>query len=147
MENKELVILVAAVIAAVASMASISINIFLSSKNQRLNRIWENEFERIFELEEKIGILVDDLIYFRCRSEEEKEKFFEMQSYLPNAMGRFRRYPELHEALRLVSHDANWYFGRDMQHGSKEEYEEAKSNLESSYKGFIKACDKVLKRK
>ncbi|VAW46708.1 hypothetical protein MNBD_GAMMA03-1116 [hydrothermal vent metagenome] len=147
MENKELVILVAAVIAATASIASILINIYISSKSQRRNRIWENEFERIFELEEKVGILVDDLIYFRCRSKEEKDKFFEMQNYLPNAMGRFRRYPELHEALRLVSHDANWYFGRDMKHGSKEEYEEAKNNLESSYKCFIKACDKILERK
>lgn len=86
-------------------------------------------------------------MYFRCRETDEKEKFYDIQSYLPEAMGRFRRYPDLHEALRLVSHDANWYFGQDMKHKSREDYLEAKKNLESSYQNFLKCCDKILDRK
>lgn len=143
MEIKDLLVLVAAVIAAVASIA----NVVISSRNQRNNKIWEKELERIFDLEEQVGVLVDDLIFFRCRSEDEKEKFYQMQRYLPSAMGRFRRHPELHEALRLVFHDTGWYFSRDMKHESKEEYAEAKENLLSSYAKFLKACDKVLGRK
>lgn len=147
METKDLLVLIAAVIAAVASIMSILVNVILSSRSQRKNKIWERELERIFDLEEKVGVLVDDLIFFRCRSEDEKGKFYQMQRYLPNAMGRFRRYPELHEALRLVFHDAGWYFSRDMKHENKEEFSEAKENLLLSYKGFLKACDKVLGRK
>ena len=135
-------LVVVAVIAAVACIA----NVIISSKNQRNNKIWEKELERVFDLEEQVGVLVDDLIFFRCRSEDEKEKFFQMQRYLLNAMGRFRRYPELHEALRLVFHDAGWYFNRDMKDSSKE-YTEAKENLLSSYAKFLQACDKVLGRK
>ena len=147
METTDLFVLMAAAIAAVASVVSIIVNVMLSSRNQRKNKIWEKELERIFDLEEKVGVLVDDLIFFRCRSEDERDRFFEMQRYLPNAMGRFRRYPELHEALRLLFHDAGWYFSRDMRHESKEEFAEAKKNLLSSYAGFLKACDKVLGRK
>jgi hypothetical protein len=147
METKDLLVLIAAVIAAIASVASILVNVILSSKNQRKNKIWEKELERIFDLEEKVGMLVDNLIFFRCRSEGEKDRFYQMQSYLPNAMGRFRRYPELHEALRLVFHDAGWYFSRDMKHDNKEEFNEAKANLQSSYAKLLKACDKILDRK
>jgi len=147
MVTTDLFVLIAAAIAAVASIISIIVNVILSSRNQRKNKIWEKELERIFDLEEKVGVLVDDLIFFRCRSEDERDRFFQMQRYLPDAMGRFRRYPELHEALRLVFHDAGWYFSRDMKHESKDEFAEAKANLLSSYAGFLKACDKVLGRK
>ncbi|WP_334022383.1 hypothetical protein [Alteromonas sp. S015] len=143
MEIKDFLVLVTAGIAAGASVY----NVIISSRNQRNNKIWEKELERIFDLEEKVGILVDDLIYFRCRSDDEKDKFYEMQNYLPNAMGRFRRHPELHEALRLVLHDAGWYFSRDMKHESKEEFSEAKENLLASYTNFLAACDNVLGRK
>ncbi|MES9857218.1 MAG: hypothetical protein ABW166_11500 [Sedimenticola sp.] len=147
MEIKDYFILIAAVVAALASIISIFVNISLSSKKERSNKLWEKEFDRIFKLEERVGVLVDDLIRFRCRTEDEKKKFYEMQNYLPNAMGRFRRYPELRESLRLVAHDAGWYFSQDMKHPSKEEFNEAKNNLETSYVNFTKACDKVLDRK
>jgi hypothetical protein len=142
METEDFFVLVAAVIAAIASVA----NVIISSRNQRDNKIWEKELERVFDLEEKVGVLVDDLVFFRCRTEGEKEKFYQMQHYLPNAMGRFRRHPELHEALRLVFHDAGWYFNRDMKHENSEEFAEAKGNLLSSYAKFLEACDKVLSR-
>ena len=147
METKDYFILIAAIVAASASIISIFVNIYLSSRKERSNKLWEKEFDRIFKLEERVSVLVDDLISFRCRSDDERKKFYEMQDYLPNAMGRFRRYPELREALRLVAHDAGWYFSQDMKHRSKEEYNEAKNNLETSYVSFTKACDKVLDRK
>ena len=146
METKDYVILIVAIVAASASIVSIFVNIYLSSKKERSNKLWEKELERIFELEENVGVFVDDLIFFRCRENMEKEKFYEKQHYLPNAMGRFRRYPDLHEALRLVSHDALWYFSQDMKHENNEDYNQAKTNLETSYQNFIKACDKVLER-
>lgn len=109
--------------------------------------MWEKELERFFSLEEKVGVLVENLMAFRCREDVEKGQCFEAQRYLQSAIGRFRRYPEVTKALRLVLHDAGYYFQKDMKHESKADFEEVKNNLEESYQTFLEACDGVLKRK
>lgn len=144
---KDYLIFAAAAIAAIASVASIFITISLSSKKERENKLWTMELERFFLLEEKVGILVESLMVFRCREDEEKQNYYEMQQYLASAIGRFRRYPNVLQALRLVQNDAGWYFSQDMKHDSRASYDEARSNLEESYQKFIKACDEVLQRK
>jgi hypothetical protein len=144
---KDYFILVAATIAATASVASIFVNFYLSSRKERENKLWEKELERFFVLEEKVGVLVENLMSFRCREDTEKEKYYEMQQYLASAIGRFRRYPNVLQSLRLLQNEAGWYFRQDMKHETKEDYNEARSNLEESYQKFLKACDEVLKRK
>ena len=144
---KDLLILATATIAAAASIISIFVNIRLSKQKERSNKIWEKELERFFELEEQVGILVENLIVFRCREESEKHSYFEKQQYLASAIGRFRRYPVVLHALRQLQNDAGWYFRQDMKHETKEDYEEARNNLESSYNEFLAACDTVLDRK
>ena len=144
---KDYLIFAAAAIAAIASVASIFITISLSSKKERENKLWEKELERFFSLEEKVGVLVESLMVFRCREDEEKQDYYEMQQYLASAIGRFRRYPNVLKALRLVQNDAGWYFSQDMKHDTKEAYNEARNNLEQSYQKFLIACDEVLQRK
>ncbi len=144
---KDLLILATATIAAAASIISIFVNIRLSKQKERSNKIWEKELERFFELEEQVGILVENLIVFRCREESEKNSYFEKQQYLASAIGRFRRYPVVFHALRQLQNDTGWYFRQDMKHETKDDYEEARNNLESSYKKFLVACDTVLDRK
>ncbi len=139
-------ILVAATIAAVASIISIFINVYLTSTVQRKNRLWNKEFERFLELEERTGVLVEDLMRFGCRSDIEKNKFYERTQYLRDDAGRFRRYPDVIEALRKLNNDASWYFSQDMKHETKEEFYEARNNLESSFKDLLTAIDKVVKR-
>lgn len=138
--------MVAATIAATASVVSIFVNIYRSSRKERENKLWEKELERFFLLEEKVGVLVENLMAFRCGEDSEKEEYFEMQQHLASAIGRFRRYPNVLQSLRLLQNDAGWYFSQDMKHKTKEDYNEARSNLEESYQKFINACDEVLKR-
>jgi len=144
---KDYFILVAATIAATASVASIFVNFYLSSRKERENKLWEKELERFFLLEEKVGVLVENLMVFRCREDSEKEEYYEMQQYLASAIGRFRRYPNVLQSLRRLQNNAGWYFRQDMKHETKEDYNEARSDLEESYQKFLKACDEVLKRK
>ncbi|MDF9401589.1 MULTISPECIES: hypothetical protein [Vibrio] len=146
MELKEGVTLFAALIAAVASVTAVWLNAHYATKKHRLNKLWEKEHERIFQLEETIGVFVDNLILFRIRSEEEKEDYYKAQRYLENAMGRFRRYEELRESLRLLSHDASWYFSNDMKHKDNSEFETAKNNLLQSFKKFTEECDRIQGR-
>ena len=145
--TKDLLILATAAIAAAASIISIFVNIHLSKKKERSNRLWEKELERFFDLEERVGVLVENLMAFRCREDSERHSYYQQQQYLASAIGRFRRYPKVLQSLRKLQNDASWYFSQDMKHETKKEFEEARNNLEGSYREFLQACDSVLERK
>jgi hypothetical protein len=142
----DILVLSAATIAALASIVSIFVNVYLTTTVERRNRLWNKEFERFLDLEERVGILVEDLLRFSIRTEIEKDKFFGSMQLLRDDAGRFRRYPEIMQALRDLNHYASWYFSQDMKHDTKEEFNEAKNDLLNSYKILINAIDKIVKR-
>lgn len=138
--------IVSAIFSAIFSIISIFINTSLSSKKDKANKVFDKELERIFNLEEEIGILVDDLLFYHFRNNGDNEYLQKKQHYLKKAMGQFRRYPDLHEALRKLSIDSGWFYTKDMNFGSDAESQKAKDNLENSYKDVISACDLILGR-
>lgn len=140
-------VLITATIAAVASIISIFVNVYLTSTVERRNRLWNKELDRFSELEEKVGILVEDLMAFNCRTDIEQSNFYERMQTLRTTAGRFRRYPEVMKSLRKLSNNAGWYFSQDMKHETKEEFCKIRDNLEESYQELLKAIDQVVKRK
>ena len=143
---KEYGTVIAASIAAIASIITLALNTRLTLNREKRRALWDKELERFVELEEVAGKITEDLMSHRCREEDDKEVFYQHMQYLRVAAGRFRRYPAVAQSIRCLSHDAGWYFGKDMKHESKEEYEEARNNLLESYSSLIKACDEALGR-
>lgn len=137
---------IAASIAAVASVATLILNALLATTREKRKALWEKELERFFELEEKAGQLTEDLFSYRCRSDDEKKDFYANSQYLRDMVGRFLRYEEVANALRKFNQCANWYFSQDMKHESKKEFEDARRDLEDSHKGLLIACDRAIGR-
>ena len=137
---------IAASIAAAASVATLILNALLTSTREKRKVLWERELERFFELEEKSGQLAEDLFGYRCRSEDERREFYANARYLRDMVGRFLRYGEVSKALREFIHSANWYFSQDMKHESQKEFEEARNDLEQSHKRLLTACDRAIGR-
>ena len=100
---------------------------------------------RFSDLEDTAGRLVEDLLAFNIRSENEKVQANEKIQSLRAATGCFLRYPEIAKSLRQITHSAVWYISRDMKHESREEYEEARTEVLDSFELFIKAIDETLK--
>ncbi|ATG92566.1 hypothetical protein [Methylomonas koyamae] len=132
-------------ISIIVSTIAAFFNIHLSSKYERENKLWEKELDHLIELEKKVSKLVNDLLCYRYRNTNSNE-IYEIQNYLQSAMGYFGRYSELREAIRLVRHDAGWYFDQDSKQADQATLLKAREDLIQSYNNFIEAHDKILKK-
>ena len=107
--------------------------------------LWERELMRFSELEDTAGRLVEDLLSFHIRSEEERAAAFEKLQFLRGATGRFLRYQKIAYALREVTASAGYYISQDMRHETKAEYEEARNDVSSCFEKLVVAIDETLK--
>ena len=126
---KDYTAIVVAVLAAAISIVNLVWSTRLNEGRERRKTLWEREMLRFSELEDTSGRLVEDLITFNIRSEEEKAQANEKIQSLRASTGRYLRYPEITKALREVTHSAGWYIARDMKHETREEYEALQENL------------------
>lgn len=143
---KEYAVIIAATIAALASIASLILSTRLTYDKEKRRILWVKEFDKFMELEETAGILTEDLLSYNCRTDEEKNEYYKKASFIRNSAGRFMRYPGVSKAIRELSHCAGWYFSQDMKHEGKEQYEEARADLERAYRGLVAECDKAMAR-
>jgi hypothetical protein len=138
----------AIVIACLAAAVSI-VNLFWSTRltegRERRKVVWERELNRFSELEDTAGRLVEDLLCYNIRSDEEGSAAREKLQFLRAATGSFLRYRAVAEALRDLNHAAGWYIAQDMKHESKAEFEEARRNVTDGFAKLIAACDETLK--
>lgn len=135
-------------VACVAASVSI-INLVWSTRlnegRDRRKVLWERELNRFSELEDTAGRLVEDLLSYKIRSDQERSAALEKLQVLRGATGRFLRYPTIASALRDVSHSAGWYIAQDMKHETKAEFEEARNDVTASFGKLIAAIDETLK--
>ena len=143
---KEYAAIIAASIAAIVSIVTLLLNTKLTINREKRKALWDKEIDKFMELEEVAEKVTEDLLCYRCREEDEKQEYFDNAAYLRIAAGKFHRYPEVLQALRELNHSAGWYFSQDMKHKTKEEYEEARYDLEKSFNSLIAACDKAIGR-
>ncbi|MCP4490365.1 MAG: hypothetical protein GY820_24055 [Gammaproteobacteria bacterium] len=137
--------IIVACIAAAISIINLVWSARINEGTARRKTLWERELIRFSELEDTAGKLVEDLLSYKIRTDEDRAEARDKLKYLHVATGSFLRYTEIAKALRLLSSDSGWYISRDMQHETKEEFEEARTNLITSYESLIKAIDKTLK--
>lgn len=130
--------------------AAVSIvNLFWSAHlNEGLERrrvLWERELARFSELEDTAGRLVEDLLSFNIRSEEERAAAFEKLQLLRGATGRFLRYKRIADALREIAVSVGYYISQDKRHETKVEYEEARNDVLTCFEKLVVAIDITLK--
>jgi len=138
----------AIIVACIAASVSI-INLVLSTRlnegRDRRKVLWERELNRFSELEDTAGRLVEDLLTYNIRSDQERSAALEKLAVLRGAIGRFLRYPTIASALRDISHSASWYISQDMKHETKADFEEARNDVTASFGKLIAAIDETLR--
>jgi hypothetical protein len=138
--------IIVACVAASVSIISLVWSTRLNEGRDRRKVLWERELNRFSELEDTAGRLVEDLLSYNIRSDQERSAALEKLQVLRGATGRFLRYPTIASALRDVSHSAGWYISQDMKHETKAEFEEARNDVTASFGKLIAAIDETLKR-
>lgn len=137
--------IVVACVAASVSIVSLVWSTRLNEGRDRRRVLWERELIRFSELEDTAGRLVEELLSYKIRSDQERSAALEKLHVLRGATGRFLRYPPIASALRGVSHCAGWYISQDMKHESKAEFQEARNDVTASFDKLIAAIDETLK--
>lgn len=143
---KEYAAIIAASIAAMASVVTLLLNTKLTINREKRKALWDKEIDKFIELEEIAGKITEDLLSYSCRDEDDKKEYYSNAAYLRIAAGKFRRYPEVLQALRDLSHSAGWYFSQDMKHETTEEFNKVRADLEESFNALIAACDNAIGR-
>lgn len=142
---KDYAAIIVACLAAAVSIVNLTLSTRLSEGRERRKVLWERELDRFSELEDTAGRLVEDLLSYNIRSDTERSAALEKLQVLRGATGRFLRYPAIAAALRDVIHSAGWYISQDMKHETKEQFEEARKDVTTSFSKLISAIDETLK--
>lgn len=142
---KDYVAIVVACVAAAVSIVTLVLTTRLTEGRERRKVLWERELVRFAELEDVAGRLVEDLLRYNIRSDEERNLAYEKLQFLRTATGRFLRYKSVASALRDLENAAGWYIREDMRHESKAEYEKARADVFGSFEKLISTCDETLK--
>ena len=142
---KDYAAIIVACVAAAVSIVNLFWSAHLNEGRERRKVLWERELNRFSELEDTAGRLVEDLLSYNIRSDEERSAAREKLQLLRAATGRFLRYPSIASALRDVTHSAGWYISQDMKHETKAEFEEAQNDVTNSFGKLIAAVDETLK--
>ena len=138
---------IGAIIAALASIATLVLSTALTFRREQRKALWEQELRRFLELEEAAGRLTEGLTTYELRVSPEGEKqFWDHYNWLKVATGRFRRYPGVHTALREFCHAAAAFHQVDKRTGSPTEYDERGAALEQAFQKLIAVADKATRR-
>ena len=112
---------------------------------ERRKFLWEKELNRFSELEQAAGHLVESLLSYSTRSDEERSNVRQQLQDLRSATGRFLRYSAIATALRDFNHASGWFYSQDMKHETKAESEEARNDVSNCFKKLVAAIDETLK--
>jgi hypothetical protein len=144
---KDWVGLVAALVAACASVATLLLSARLQYRREQRKALWEQELRRFLELEESAGKITEDLLAYGLRAQGNPAEVFDGQhQWLKAAAGRFRRYPDVHRALIEFNHCCAEVFQVERAYGSAEQFQTYDQRLQAAYQDLLKACDKALRR-
>ena len=116
----------------------------LALKRERRQQLWNRELDRFFELEELAGMIAERLGGYRP-VEPNRDRIGSQILELEAAAGRFRRYPEVTQAIRDLCNTTGWIL-TEGQAESAEEETSTKQELVSRHKALLDACDRVLCR-
>lgn len=140
--DKETITLLASVIALLGSLLSLFIGSSLAIRKERRQLMWSKELDRFFELEESVGILVEDLGSHKSIRDRE-EYLLQKLHQLSNDSGKFARYPDVRQSIRDTHNVLSRLY---MAKRDSQDEREVRSELEPAYRNLLKSCDTVVNR-
>ena len=138
--DQQTVTLIAAVIAAGVSVASLLLNSRITLDRERRLVLWRKEVDRLIEVEELAGKLVEDIGGYRALESLRDRVAAELDQREAMA-GRMARYPKVRQAARNLHNIVGRLFADRRDHRDDRE---VRRELEPAYRALLDACDSVL---
>jgi hypothetical protein len=133
--------LIVALFTAIASLVGIVVGQMMAfSKDRSLER-WRKERDRLLELEEAAGMVVELMGAYQP-AEEQRALYAEKREYLAGSAGRFARYPQVRQTVRDLNNVLDRLFKSKLDHADDEQ--ELKKESEASLRALLTACDTVV---
>lgn len=138
--------IVVALIAAAVSLTSLLLTASLTESRDRRRALWERELERFFELEEIAGILVENVLSYRARSETMATEIREHMEFLQRASGRFQRYSEVSSSIRDLHHAVALFLSQNATFDNSTEFKQARQEITDAFNVLLDTSDRALGR-
>ena len=135
--------LIAAVLAATMSLLHLLLNSRVTFDRERRLILWRKEVDRLMEVEEAAGNLVEDAGGYHAIdtiSERIKPKFLLFEAMA----GKLARYPAVRQGVRDLHQLASILYLQRMNH---EDDREIRKELEPALRKLLDACDEVRKKR
>jgi len=136
------VTLIAAGIAAIASLLSLFLNSSLIIRRERRQQLWQFNLQRVTQLEELAGHIAELLGGYPA-IETLEEKVPELLAKLELAAGNFRRHKFLNQSIRDFHNAASRVFVARRDHQNDKD---DKHDLEVLFTNLLRTCDEALKK-
>lgn len=138
--DQQTVTLIAAVFAAVGSVTSLLLNSRITLNRERRLVLWRKEVDRLIDLEELAGRMVEDIGSYRSL-ESIRDRIASEFEQLEAMAGRMARYPKVRQSVRDLHNVLGRLFAD--RRGHKDD-KQTRSELEPAYRVLLDACDGVL---
>jgi hypothetical protein len=130
---------VGAAVGSIFSIAGMVVNSWLTLSRERRQLAWKKEVDRIIELEERVGSLVEIATSYRG-IEEIIERTRDDYRQLEVDAGRFKRYKGIMQSLRDLHNGVGRLLDSQAHH---EDWREVAVEVDSIYDSLLKECDAV----
>jgi len=138
--DQQTITLIAAVIAAAVSIASLLLNSRLTLDRERRLVLWRKEVDRLIDLEELAGRLVEDVGSYR-HIDGTRDRIAGQMEQLEAMAGRIARYANVRQTVRNLHNVLSRLF---VDRRDQKEDQASRSELESAHRALLAACDGVL---
>lgn len=138
--NAQMTTLIAAIIAALASICTLILTSRLAIKKERRQQIWQKEIDRFFALEELAG-QVTEIVGSYKPLDIVQDELEPLLHQLDTCTGRFRRYREVMQAIRDLFHTATLLLAAKRDNQDSTEFE---TELSQFYQRLLLECDRVI---
>lgn len=133
--------LIAAGIAAIASLAALTLSSRLTFDRERRQAIIHKEIDRLFGVEELAG-RVTELVGSYQSVEEKRERLGLLFTELDSAAGQVSRYSGVQQALRNVSNTSKRLYSCQFNH---EDDRAVRAELQPAYHALTIEVDRILR--
>jgi hypothetical protein len=140
--NSSTVTVVAALIAAGVSIATLVLSSRLTSSRERRQMLWAKELERFVALEELAGSLVEELGTYLPFDQQRTVLASKMEELRISA-GHFARYSSVRQGIRDLHHVAGLLF---VAKRDSEDERPVRAEIELALASLLTSCDKATGR-
>ena len=130
---------VSAAVSSIFSLLGMAVNSRLTQGRERRQQVWQTEINRIIDIEERAGQLVE-LIGGHHALDKIRDGAADGLLQLESDAGRFRRHKRIMQAIRDLHNGLSRLLDDKLRH---EDYRETSAEVNLLYDKLLTECDKV----